>query len=92
MNNLIWKVNVVTICILFLCSYMALTSHIMCVTRENRETAVKMLYRNGLQGEIAMLDGNKITENVKTWTEYPVNSVPYIPLAVNQIAYLLRCS
>jgi hypothetical protein len=39
---------------------MALTSHIMCVTRENRETAVKMLYRNGLQGEIAMLDGGKL--------------------------------
>jgi len=68
---------------------MALTSDIMYITGENRETAVKM-YRNDLQGEIAMLDGGKITKNVKASTEYPVNSVSYIPLAVNQTAYLLR--
>ena len=91
MNNLIWNVSVVTISMLFLCSYMALTSDIMYITGENRETAVKM-YRNDLQGEIAMLDGGKITKNVKASTEYPVNSVSYIPLAVNQTAYLLRWS
>jgi hypothetical protein len=44
---------------------MAFTSDTMCVTSESRETAVKMLYRNNLHGEIAMLDGGKIPERYK---------------------------
>jgi len=59
---------------------MALTSDMMCVTSEYRETAVKILYWHDLQVKIAMLDGGKITENVMGSTEYPVNSVSYIPL------------
>jgi hypothetical protein len=44
---------------------MAITSDKMCVTSESRETAVKMLYRNDLHGEIAMLDVGKIPERCK---------------------------
>jgi hypothetical protein len=44
---------------------MALTSDTMCVTSESRETAVKILYRNDLNGETAMLDGGKIPEKYK---------------------------
>jgi len=65
MNNVIWKVSAVTISILFLCSYMALTSDTMCVTSESREAAVKILYRNDLHDEIAMLDGGKIPKRCK---------------------------
>jgi hypothetical protein len=44
---------------------MALTSDTMCVTSESREAAVKILYRNDLHDEIAMLDGGKIPKRCK---------------------------
>jgi hypothetical protein len=44
---------------------MAQTSDTMCVTSESREIAIKILYRNDLKGEIAMLDGGKIPQRCK---------------------------
>jgi hypothetical protein len=46
---------------------MAATADTMCVTSENRESAVKMLYRKDLNGEVAMLVGGKIPEKCRSF-------------------------
>jgi hypothetical protein len=44
---------------------MALPSDTMCVASESREAALKILYRNDLHDENAMLDCGKIPERCK---------------------------